>query len=80
MEVARYGAKVRLSPEAQQRQADNYGLLLEATTEGVPVYWFNPRHRRATRNRAVRGRRHPPPANKPKLEAQQLERFRLAPS
>jgi len=36
--VARYGAKVQLSPEAQQREADNYGLLLEATTEGVPVY------------------------------------------
>ncbi|HTV53204.1 MAG TPA: aromatic amino acid lyase, partial [Steroidobacteraceae bacterium] len=39
--VARYGAKVRLSPEAQQREADNYGLLLEATREGIAVYWFN---------------------------------------
>src|ERR1700761_5007124 len=41
VEVARNGAKVQLSPEAQQREADNYGLLLEATAEGVPVYWFN---------------------------------------
>ena len=28
VQVARYGAKVQLSPEAQQREADNYGLLL----------------------------------------------------
>ncbi len=41
VDVARYGAKVRLSPEAKQRQADNYGLLLEAAAEGIAVYWFN---------------------------------------
>ncbi len=39
--VARFGAKVELSREARQREADNYGLLLEASAEGVPVYWFN---------------------------------------
>jgi len=39
--VARYGAKVQVSPEAVQREADHYGLLLEAATEGVAVYWFN---------------------------------------
>jgi histidine ammonia-lyase len=39
--VARHGAKVELSAEARQRQADNYGLLLEASAEGIPVYWFN---------------------------------------
>jgi histidine ammonia-lyase len=39
--VARYGAKVQISPEARQREQDNYGLLLEAAAEGVPVYWFN---------------------------------------
>jgi histidine ammonia-lyase len=39
--VARYGAKVELSPEARRREADNYGLLLEAAAEGIPVYWFN---------------------------------------
>ncbi len=39
--VARYGAKVQLKPEARQREADNYGLLLEAAAEGIPVYWFN---------------------------------------
>jgi histidine ammonia-lyase len=41
VEVARFGAKIQLSPEARQRQADNHGLLLEAAAEGVPVYWFN---------------------------------------
>jgi histidine ammonia-lyase len=39
--VARHGAQVQLSGDARQRQADNYGLLLEATAEGVPIYWFN---------------------------------------
>jgi histidine ammonia-lyase len=39
--VARYGAKVDLKPEARQREAANYGLLLEAAAEGIPVYWFN---------------------------------------
>src|SRR3984957_10319367 len=39
--VARYGAKVELSAEARQNEADNYGLLLEASAEGIPVYWFN---------------------------------------
>jgi len=30
IEVARGGAKVQVSAEAKQREADNYGLLLEA--------------------------------------------------
>jgi histidine ammonia-lyase len=41
VQVARDGAQVRLSPDARQREADNYGLLLEAASEGVAVYWFN---------------------------------------
>jgi histidine ammonia-lyase len=41
VEVARYGARVALSPEARQRSADAHALLLEAATEGIPVYWFN---------------------------------------
>ena len=76
VEVARYGAKVQLSPEAQQREADNYGLLLEATTEGVPVYWFN-RGTGAQRETVLFEGDATSPANKAKLEAQQLERFRL---
>ena len=41
VQVARYGAKVALSPEARQRSADAHALLLEAAAEGVSVYWFN---------------------------------------
>jgi histidine ammonia-lyase len=41
VEVARYGARVALSPGARQRESDNYGLLLEAAAEGVAVYGFN---------------------------------------
>lgn len=43
VQVARYGAKVRLSEEAMQRQADIYALLNEAAAEGVPIYGFNRR-------------------------------------
>jgi histidine ammonia-lyase len=39
--IARDGAKVALSPEAKQRQSDAFGLLLEASAEGVAVYGFN---------------------------------------
>jgi histidine ammonia-lyase len=41
VDVARHGAKVELDATARQRQADGYGLLLEAAAEGIPVYWFN---------------------------------------
>jgi len=39
--IARDGAKVALSPDAKQRQSDAYGLLLEASAEGIAVYGFN---------------------------------------
>jgi len=39
--VARHGARVELADAARRREADNYGLLLEAAAEGIPVYWFN---------------------------------------
>ena len=74
VQVARYGAKVQLSAEAQQREADNYGLLLEATAEGVPVYWFN-RGTGAQRETVLFEGDATSPTNKPKLEAEQLERF-----
>ena len=76
VQVARYGAKVQLSPEAQRREADNYGLLLEATAEGVPVYWFN-RGTGAQRETVLFEGDATSPTNKPKLEAEQLERFQL---
>jgi len=40
-QVALFGAKVALSPQARQRSADAHALLLEAAAEGVSVYWFN---------------------------------------
>jgi histidine ammonia-lyase len=39
--VARHGARVAASPDAKQREADNYGLLLEAAAEGIQIYGFN---------------------------------------
>jgi histidine ammonia-lyase len=39
--IARDGARVALSPEAKQRQSDAYGLLLEASPEGIAIYGFN---------------------------------------
>jgi histidine ammonia-lyase len=39
--IARDGAQVRFSPDAKQRQADAYGLLLEGSAEGIPIYGFN---------------------------------------
>jgi histidine ammonia-lyase len=76
VQVARYGAKVELSPQARQRESDNYGLLLEATSEGVPVYWFN-RGTGAQRETVLFAGDAESPANKPKIAAEQLERFRL---
>ena len=41
IDIARYGAHVQLSAAAQERQNNNYNLLLEAAAEGVAVYGFN---------------------------------------
>jgi histidine ammonia-lyase len=41
VDVARYGAKVRISEDAMQRGADSFGLMLEAQHEGIAVYRFN---------------------------------------
>ena len=75
LEVARGGAKVQLSPEARQREADNYGLLLEAPAEGVPVYWFT---RGAGAQREVHIFDGDPlsPKNKAFLEHSMLQAFR----
>jgi histidine ammonia-lyase len=76
VQVARYGAKVELSPEARQRQADNYGLLLEAAAEGVAVYWFNrgagdQRETHLFEGDAMSS------ANKSAIEQRQLQMFRF---
>jgi histidine ammonia-lyase len=78
VDVARHGAQVRLSPEAQQRSLDAYGLLLEAQLEGVVMYGFN---RNYGSGRSVVSLDGDPlsPDNKSKLEKLQLERFQAAP-
>jgi len=73
--VARYGAKVQVSPEARQREQDNYGLLLEAAAEGVPVYWFN-RGAGDQREVVIFEGDATSATNKPKLEQEQLASFR----
>jgi histidine ammonia-lyase len=75
VEVARYGAPVRLTREARQRSEDAYGLLLEAAVEGVPVYWFN-RGSGAGRENVIFDGDPLAPDNKTKLEERQLEIFR----
>src|ERR1700749_2545647 len=75
IEVARYGAKVVLSPEARQRSADAYGLLLEAAAEDVPIYWFN-RGSGAGRQTVIFAGDALSPENKPMLERRQLGIFR----
>ncbi len=76
VDVARHGAKVQLSPEAKQRQADNYGLLLEAAAEGVAVYWFN-RGAGDQRETIMFSGDPLTPKNKAYLEKSQLMEFQL---
>jgi len=73
--VARHGAKVALSPEARQHEIDNYGLLLEAAAEGIPVYWFN-RGAGQQRETVIFSGDPLEPANRTQLEQSQLARFR----
>jgi histidine ammonia-lyase len=74
IDVARGGAQVRLSAEAKQREADNYGLLLEAPAEGVSVYWFT---RGAGAGREIKQFEGDPlsPENKALLEKKMLAYF-----
>src|SRR5580658_8643056 len=76
VDVARYGAKVKLSPEAKQREADNYGLLLEAAAEGIAVYWFN-RGAGDQRETVMFSGDPLSPENKAYLEKSQLQQFRM---
>jgi histidine ammonia-lyase len=73
--VARHGAKVELSADARQHQADNYGLLLEAAAEGIPVYWFN-RGAGDQRETVMFDGDPLSPKNRALIEKTQAERFR----
>ena len=41
VEVARHGARVRVSPDALRRAQGSLGLMLQGALEGVPIYIFN---------------------------------------
>jgi histidine ammonia-lyase len=41
VDVARYGAKVKLAQSARQRSLNAYYLLLEGARENMPIYFFN---------------------------------------
>jgi histidine ammonia-lyase len=73
--VARHGARVEMSAAARKREADNYGLLLEAAAEGIPVYWFN---RGAGEQRETSIFEGDPlsPGNRAAIEKRQSARFR----
>jgi len=75
VQVARYGAKVELTPEARQRSADAHALLLEAAAEGVSVYWFN-RGSGSGREKYIFSGDPLSPQNKKLLEERQLAIFR----
>lgn len=73
--VARDGARVVLGGEARRREADNYGLLLEAAAEGVAVYWFN-RGSGDQRETVMFDGDPMSPKNREFIERTQMERFR----
>ncbi|HMA00646.1 MAG TPA: aromatic amino acid ammonia-lyase [Steroidobacteraceae bacterium] len=75
VKVARYGAKVELSADARQREADNYDLLLEAAAEGMSVYWFN-RGTGDQRETVLFSGDATSAENKPKVERMQIDSFR----
>src|ERR1700722_14367008 len=75
IQVARYGAKVKLSPEAGQPNLDTFNLMNEGAAEGIAIYLFN-RNSGAGRE-VVRFKGDPmSPENRPKLEAQALDEFK----
>ena len=75
IDIARNGAKVELSPEALQRSADAYGLLLEGAAEGVTIYWFN-RGAGDQRETVIFSGDPTTPENTKLLKDQQLARFK----
>ena len=75
IDVARYGAKVAVTAPAKQRMKDNYGLLLEGSTEGVSIYWFN-RGAGGARETVMFAGNPESPENYPKVADTQMRAFR----
>lgn len=78
IQVARYGAKVQLTSEAKQRQADNFGLLMQGQLEGVPIYLLNRGGGLGRENVTMEGDAMSP-ENKPKIEQRELAAFQRGP-
>jgi histidine ammonia-lyase len=74
LEIARFGAKVQVSVDARRRQADNYGMLLEAQAESVPVYMLN-RGGGLGREDVILAGDPMTPENKAKIEQRELRAF-----
>ena len=73
--VARYGAKVAITPEARQRTQDTFELMNEAAAEGMSVYLFN-RGAGAQRETVTFTGDPMSAENRPVLEARALTAFR----
>jgi histidine ammonia-lyase len=73
--IARYGAKVQLSPDARQRSLNAYYLLLEGARENVPIYYFN-RGTGAGRQQVIFSGDPLSPANKALISQTELTAFR----
>ena len=73
--IARYGAKVTVSAEAKQRNADRYGILMQSSAEGMAVYRLN---RQAGAGREIETFKGDPmtPENKKYLEERELNQYR----
>ena len=73
--VARYGAKVALTPEAKKRGSDTHNLMMQGAAENIPIYLFN---RGGGSQREVVQFTGDPMSdeNRPKLEERQLAQFR----
>ena len=76
--IARYGAKVELSPAARQRTNDAYELLLEGARQNMPIYWFN-RAPGSGRETVIFEGDPLSPENKALLEERQLQTFKRGP-
>lgn len=75
VQVARYGAKVALTPEARTRTQETFELMNEAAAEGVSVYLFN-RGAGAGRETVTFTGDPMSPENRPVLEARVLAQFK----
>lgn len=75
VQIARYGAKVQLSPEAKKRADDTYRLMNQASAEGVSIYLFN-RGAGAQRETVTFTGDPNSPENLPKLQARSLNAFK----